>query len=138
MNNPHLTIYVNNVPELVIEERKDDRCMQQIRHTLESLNVMDTDRAHKTVGSDIMGLMAYWYSNEFYPFRNLRYERKFEEELNTINMLVNRSLKNKTNVHVATIQALVDEILSEAPDMNRSKAIENWKAFRERIESVAR
>lgn len=133
MNNPHLVIHINSKPELVITESKDGRQTQELRHPLELLNAVGFDKASETVGRDVINALSYWYTNEFAPFREIRFEHDFQGELDLINLLISRSTRMKTKIHLETIQALIEDVVLGSPELITARPVADWHFFRDEI-----
>lgn len=134
MNFPHLLIRVNEKPELVIVEQKGEKSFPEIRYSLDSLNAMGREMAVSKIGSEVLSIMAYWYTNEFSPYYSIRFDYKYESEIDVITALLTRSAKYRTKMQIPTIQALVDDILRASPEMNVSPTLANWPSIREGFE----
>lgn len=134
MKNPHLVIHVSPESQVVITERRDGRDIQQDCLPLETLNAMGFDRASERIGGQVLRTLAYWYTNEFFPFLDLRLEREFQHELDMITSLQSRSFKKKTKAHIDTIDALINDVVIAQPEMVRSKIISNWPTIRDEIQ----
>lgn len=134
MRAPHLTVEVNESPELVICKVSDQGTRAVARHPLAELDAYDIDKASSLIGKAIIGLLAHAHRDIFEPFRNLKYERDFEDQLHLITALISRSVSKRTKMHIPTIEAVIADIIAVAPDMGQARAIIDWPIIKARIE----
>lgn len=136
MRIPYLTIFVNDKDDLVMSHvNRPGGDPFDVEQPLKELSARGLDEASKGIGITVLALMAIWYPQQMQKYPELAIPYDEESDLFIITSLVSKCSVGKTKVHLASIEALIAEVLRQKPEMaTLSPTIANWPDIRERIE----
>lgn len=136
MRIPYMTIFVNDKDELVMSHvMRPGGDPFDVERPLKELSARGLDEASKGIGKTVLATMANWYPQEMQKYPELAVPYDEEADMYIITSLVSKSIRGKTKVHLASIDALIGEVLREKPELaTTSPTIAGWPIIRERLE----
>ena len=136
MRIPYLTIFVNDKDDLVMSHvNRPSGDPFDVERPLKELSARGLDEASKGIGRVVLALMANWYPQQMQKYPELAVPYDEESDMYIITSLVSKCSVGRTKVHLASIEALIEEVLRQKPEMaTLSPTIANWPDIRERIE----
>lgn len=136
MQIPYMAIYVNDKGELVMSHvMRSDGDPLDVERPLKELSDRGLEEASKGIGRVVLATMANWYPQELdkYPALIIPYDE--EGDMILITSLISKSIRDKTRVHFASIDALIAEVVREKPELaSKSSTIAGWAHVRSMIE----
>lgn len=136
MQIPHLAIYVNDKGEFVMSHvmRAEGEPLD-VERPLKELSDRGLEEASKGIGRVVLATMAGWYPQEMGKYPELAVPYDEEGDMIVIMSLISKSILGKTKVHLASIDALIEEVLREKPEMaTTNSTIAGWAHVRAMIE----
>lgn len=100
------------------------------------MNDRGFDEAARQIGGVVLANMAIWYPQQMAKFPELKVPYDETDDISIINSLLVRSSQQKTKVHLATIEALMADVLREKPEMATNPLFTTWPERRKRIEKI--
>lgn len=136
MQIPYTAIFVNDKEELVMSQvMRPGGDPFDVERPLRELSARGLDEASKGIGRVVLALMANWYPQQMQKYPELAIPYDEESDMFVITQLVSKSIQGKTKVHLASIDALIEEVLREKPELaTLSGTIASWPVIRERLE----
>lgn len=136
MQIPYMAIFVNDKDELVMSHvMRPDGDPFDIDRPLKELSDRGLDEASKQIGKVILIVMAKWYPQAMQNYPALAVPYSEESDMDLITSLVSKSVRGRTLVHAASIDALIEEVLREKPELaTTSPTIAGWPEVRKVLE----
>lgn len=134
MRTPCVAMFLNEKDELVMSNYSKPDDPLNIEWPLKAFNDRGFEEAAKQIGGVVLANMAVWYPEQMAKFPELKvpYDEGFD--IDAINFLIGKSNSQKTNVHLATIEALMADVLREKPEMAANPLFTSWPERRKSIE----
>jgi hypothetical protein len=138
MSYPKLEIYLNEASEICIAkvETADSPSEIFVEIELDELKAQGIDGASHQLGFGIITSLKRWHAKEFDSWDpNSAVVSTIGEELQLAHRLIDQSIKDRTAVHIQSIDALLYGDGKNDPDSK--SLLENWPVIRQRLTSFA-
>lgn len=136
MRIPYMAIFVNDKDEFVMSHvMRPGGEPFDVERPLKELSDRGLDEASKGIGRVVLGMMGNWYPQEMQKYPELAVPYDEDSDMYIITALVSKSVQGKTKVHLASIDALIEEVLREKPELaTTSPTIAGWPEVRKVLE----
>ena len=135
MQIPHLAIYVNAKSEFVMSHvMTRDGDPLNVERPLKELSDRGLEAASKGIGRVVLASMANFYPQEMRNYPELVIPYDEDEDMLVIGALISKSVLGKTEVHFASIDTLIQDVLREKPELaTSSHTIAAWPEIRKNL-----
>lgn len=137
MQIPHLAIYVNDKSEFVMSHvmrREGDPL--EVERPLKMLSDRGLEEASKGIGRVVLAVMGNFYPQQMQKYPELAVPYDEEGDMILITSLISKAIRDKTRVHFASIDALIEEVLRGKPELATTDiTISGWPHVKSMIES---
>ena len=137
MNIPRLEVYLNEDAKFCISkvERVGAASRLMIEIDLEELKSYGADGAAGRIGSALINILSLWHKKEFETWNSpsAYHEGSELDDFGIAHSLIEKSLSNKTSVHVHSIETLLTQAADAREDVKRFIE-ESWPIIRQRLE----
>lgn len=135
MQIPYIAMFLNEKDELVMSHfsRADDPL--NVSWALGDFDDRGFEEAARQIGGVVLANMAIWHPEQMAKYPDLKVPYDETEDISIIHSLLVKSDKQKTKVHLATIEALMADVLREKPEMATHPLFATWPDRMKSIEN---
>lgn len=126
MQIPYIAMSLNEKDELVMSHFSSGGEPMNLEWPLSGFNDRGFEEAARQIGGVVLANMAIWHPEQMAKFPELSAPYDETEDIDIINTLLVKSSKQKTKVHLATIEALMADVLREKPEMATTPLFTTW------------
>ena len=134
MQTRYISMFLNDKDELVMSHFSNADNPFDVERSLKELNGLGFEEAARQIGGVVLLNMANWYPEQMAKFQDLKLPYDEAEDIHIIHALISKSRNRKTKVHLATIEALMADVLREKPEMATDPFFATWSGYRQRSE----
>lgn len=137
MKTPYVAIAIADASSLTITNVVDPKEADpfEISIPLSELNGDGLDASSMRVGKWILGTVAHWHPEEWARFPNLKFPLTMQPDLDAIVRLISKSVSGGIRTHIASIDALVADVLKADPSAADHPAIVAWPDVRQMLQN---